>query len=232
MTTYQFTSIYNRPGAQVIKDYLRWLERKCHDCFCPKRSFVLNSKSYSYFTRPYNRTWKNERGVEISIILDFLAQNKSKRILEFGNVLSHYFKISHDVVDKYEVCKDIFNLDVIDFHPKILYDAIFSISTLEHVGWDEIPQDPPKLIKAVDKLISLLLPSGQLILTVPIGYNTYLDNWLKNKSFPWESILFLKRTSAENDWVQVEDDSIWNVQYNQPYICANGIAVCYYKKTR
>lgn len=229
MSSYQYASIYKRPWSQVLKDYLRWFERKFYEAVHPDRYFVLDKKSYTYFSRPYNRTWKNERGVEISIIMDFLNKIKNKRVLEFGNVLRHYFNLEHDVVDKYEVNKGILNVDIIDYQPKDLYDAIFSISTLEHVGWDELPQDPPKLINAVNKLISLLLPSGQLILTVPIGYNTYLDNWLRNKSFPWSSIFFLKRISTENDWIQVEDDSIWNVRYNQPYICANGIAVCYYK---
>ncbi len=42
--------------------------------------------------------------------------------------------------------------DIVEFVPQDKYDLIISISTLEHVGWDEQPQKPGKLLQAIDHL--------------------------------------------------------------------------------
>jgi len=51
-------------------------------------------------------------------------------------VLSHYFAVKHDIVDKYEIAPSVVNEDLVNFKPGKKYDLIVSISTLEHVGWD------------------------------------------------------------------------------------------------
>ena len=52
-----------------------------------------------------------------------------------------YYKFEHDIVDKYEKKKGIINQDIVDYKPDKKYDLIISISTLEHVGWDETPRE-------------------------------------------------------------------------------------------
>jgi len=53
---------------------------------------------------------------------------------------------------------------------------IVSISTIEHVGWDETPRDPKKIPLALENLATkCLAPGGEIVVTLPIGYNTYLD---------------------------------------------------------
>ena len=86
----------------------------------------------------------NERSIEVPIVMEIVNQNKGKRILEIGNVLSNYYKVSHDIVDKYEKAPNVINQDVVDFKTNEKYDLIVSISTLEHVGWDEEPRDDKK----------------------------------------------------------------------------------------
>jgi len=95
---------------------------------------------------------ENERAVEIPIIWHIVRENKGKRILEAGNVLSHYFRVDHDIVDKYERAEDVINEDVVNFQPSKKYDLIVSISTLGHVGWDENPKEPSKILKAIEHL--------------------------------------------------------------------------------
>ena len=57
---------------------------------------------------------------------------------------------------------------------------IVSISTMEHVGWDETPRDPKKIPLALENLTTrCLAPGGEIVVTLPIGYNTYLDKLLK-----------------------------------------------------
>src|SRR6202034_3735504 len=108
--------------------------------------------TYYYFYHRYNYTWKNERTIEIPIIWDIIRKNPNKEILEVGNVLSHYYQVHHTILDKYEKGDNVINEDVIDFNPKKKYDLIVSISTLEHVGWDEEPRQPLKILTAVTNL--------------------------------------------------------------------------------
>ena len=58
----------------------------------------------------------------------------------------------------------VINEDIVDFSPSKNYDLIVSISTMEHVGWDEYPNDPPKILKGLRNLTRLLSPRGSLLL--------------------------------------------------------------------
>src|SRR4029079_3650023 len=121
--------------------------------------------------------------VEIPIIWDIvrLSRERHERILEVGNVLSHRFATYHDVLDKYERIPGIINEDVISYKPENPYDLIVSISTMEHVGWDESPKEPSKILKGLENLINMLSDKGKIIMTVPLGYNSFLDNLLKRE---------------------------------------------------
>ena len=78
---------------------------------------------------------------------DFLEHHSSGKVLEVGNVLSWYGPVHHDVLDKYEVTSGVINQDVVDFVPRHQYNVIVAISTIEHVGWDETPRDPTKVLR-------------------------------------------------------------------------------------
>jgi len=151
----------------------------------PPGTFTLQGQTYRYFYHPYNTTWKNERAVEIPIILEKIQfyHYQGGRILEVGNVLSHYVHFQHDIVDKYDKTTGVINQDVVDFQPlseNDKYDLIVSISTIEHVGWDETPRDPKKIPLALENLATkCLAPGGEIVVTLPIGYNAYLDKLLK-----------------------------------------------------
>lgn len=171
------------------------------------KSFAFDGRSYPYLYHFCNKTWKNERGVEIPIFQEILLRQQTARILEVGNVLSHYFPIHHDVVDKYEVAPSVINKDIAEFAPAERYDLILSISTLEHVGWDEVPREPPKMLRAIDYLRNrCLAPGGQIVASLPVGYNEFLDGLLRDDKSPFTTQHFLKRISKRNYWVE----SDWN----------------------
>ncbi len=133
-----------------------------------------------------------------------------------GNVLSHYFPINHDVVDKYEVSPGVINQDIVEFVPQTPYDLIVSISTLEHVGWDEQPQEPIKLLQAIEHLRSkCLAPSGRFVASLPIGYNRYFDNLLNEGQSPFTSQQFLKRISKQNYWIESNWEQCRDVPYGR-----------------
>ncbi|CEA14315.1 hypothetical protein [Methanobacterium formicicum] len=166
-----------------------------------------------------------------------MGSSDSKRILEVGNVISHYFPVNHDIVDKYEKNKGVINCDISEIPSSEKYDLIVSISTLEHVGWDEhvfdnnvqgdiSSLDDTKIPKAIRKLESLLNNRGKIIVTLPIGYNGILDKLLKDKKLPFSEVYYLKRISKDNQWRQVSREDIDNLNYDFiPYYRANGLVI-------
>jgi hypothetical protein len=40
------------------------------------------------------------------------SKERGSDFLEVGNVLNHYFKLNHDVIDKYEKGKNVKNIDI------------------------------------------------------------------------------------------------------------------------
>jgi len=156
---------------------------------------------------------------------------KGRNILEVGNVLSHYFPVNHDIVDKHEKANGVINQDVIDFHPSKKYDLIISISTLEHVGWDEnlrdhkILHDPMKILHAIENLKRLLAPKGKMIITLPLGYNPELDKLLRNGKIQFTRRFCLKRISEDNKWIEVYWKDVQNARYNNPFHAANGLVI-------
>lgn len=139
--------------------------------------FSWSGFSFEYADYAYNTTRLNERAVELPIARQFLA-GQVGRLLEVGNVLSHYYPElpQRAVVDRYEEAKGVSNIDV--FGIDRTWDRIVSISTVEHVRWDEEPRVPGGSVDAVKHLRSLLAPAGRMLLTVPMGWNGPLDEWL------------------------------------------------------
>ena len=142
-----------------------------------------------------------------------------------GNVLSHYFPVYHDVLDKYEKGEGIINEDVVDFKPSTKYDLMVSISTLEHVGWDERPRDPLKVLRAIENLVNCLAPGGKLVATFPLAYNTELDKLLKDGNLQFTTQHYLRRVSRDNRWEEAEWEHVRDAQYGYPYPRANALVV-------
>lgn len=128
------------------------------------------------FDHPYNTTIRNERAVEVPIALAFIAQQSGPG-MELGNVLNHYgCEISRRVVDRYEKAAGVSNFDVFDILGQ--FPWIVSVSTIEHVGWDDGESDPLAAPLAIAHLRSLLAEDGRMLLTVPLGYHPPLDDHL------------------------------------------------------
>ncbi|HOV33266.1 MAG TPA: methyltransferase domain-containing protein [Candidatus Hydrogenedens sp.] len=142
-----------------------------------------------------------------------------------GNVLSHYFHIEHDVVDKYEKAEGVINEDVVNFRSSKKYDLIVSIYTLEHVGWDENPREPEKIFKAIENLETLLSPGGKIVITLPIGWNQELDRFLREGKLKFDKQYCFKRISKDNEWVETNLKDICELKYGKPFYNANGLVI-------
>ena len=190
------------------------------------KSFYFCNNEYHYFIHPHNTTWRNERAVEIPIILGYLKSDKlqNKRVLEIGNVLSHYVATKHDILDKYEVQSGVINQDIVDFNPILKYDLILSISTLEHVGFDELPRDPNKIIYALNNIQNLLSQGGQAIITLPMGYNEKMDKMIAENKIQFNEKHVLKRISFIR-WIEIGWDEINEIKYSKPFPNANALII-------
>ena len=188
--------------------------------------FKFQGKNYEYLYNEHNVTWTNERAVEIPIVFEILNQYKGKNILEVGNVLSWYFPVNHDVLDKYEKAAGVINKDIVDFKPSRKYDLIMSISTLEHIGWTKPEkQEPMKTLKAIKKMEGMLAPGGRMVITFPLGENPHLDNLFKRGKITFTRTYYMKRISKDNEWIEVDWKQICNARYNTPYDFANGLVI-------
>lgn len=130
----------------------------------------------------YPPDYVNERSWEYSFTLRSLVEDRCKRILDVGvgvnafpSVLRHagYDVTAIDLKGSYwkrflnthiHVVTDDIRRPTISTGP---YDAILAISTLEHI---------PEADSAVDGMVSLLAPTGTLILTFPYSSLEYSAN--------------------------------------------------------
>jgi len=216
-----------RLGGRSVRDlvfpaYVRlypWL-------FC-MWSFEYEGRRYGYKFHPYGATIRGERIVEVPIALEELKANAGRRILEVGNVLSHYVPCDHVVVDKYEQSDRCLNVDIMDFYPPHRFDYILSISTVEHIGWNEHEQEPDKAVRALLHMKSLLAPGGRMLVTVPWGENPALDRHLRSAECMFDELRYMKRVSSRNTWVQADAGVLEQACYGRPYPFANALVLGY-----
>lgn len=227
---------YHRPGEEALRGglphklraarmILGWrLEHLWLRAFARPEPFTFRGERLTPFWHPYTVTWKNERAIEIPIARSLLDRARGGRVLEVGNVLSHYFPVAHEVVDKYETAPGVIREDIVDFRPGRPFDLILCISTLEHVGWDERPRDPGKLLRAAEHLRGLLAPGGALAVTLPLGYNPRLDALLDEGGLPFTERHHYLRTSPRG-WREEAWEEVRGARYGAPYPSANGLVV-------
>jgi len=188
-------------------------------------SFTFRGKSYRYFWHRYNATWRNERAVEIPIARGFEESVPAAKVLEIGNVLSHYGPVAHEVVDKYEKAEGVRNEDACSFKSDKKYELILSLSTLEHVGWDEEPKDKAKVLTAFKNLQNLLSPTGRMVVTIPLGYNPFLDQMISEGEIQFSERVYLKRKPHRNEWREAGADEVRHPHYDRVAYVAHELLV-------
>lgn len=176
---------------------------------------------------PYGATLASERIVEVPIALEALRAHAGMRILEVGNVLGHYVERSHTVLDKYEKSDGCINEDILDYHQPQGFDFVVSVSTVEHIGWNDYEREPEKAVLALEHMKRLLAPGGSMLVTIPLGYNQFLDRYLQSDRCIFRKMSFLRRSSLRNQWVQVPAEVAFTAKYGSPYPFANGLAIGY-----
>ena len=193
-------------------------------------TFLFQNKQYPYLYSQKNFAWTTERIVEVPLVLPFLdsSYRTHARILEVGDVVRQYSPYKeHDILDKYEYRKGLINLDVEDFKPDHQYDLIVSVSTMEHVGFnDPDPYDAEKIPRSFRLFHEKwLAPGGIAVITMPIGFNPEVDKRLRAHSFPFAKTYFMKRVSADNRWEEATEGEALSMKYNEPFNNANAVVI-------
>lgn len=195
------------------------------------RWFTFQGVQHGYFRQALNFSWRNERNVEIPIVLPYLrrAYNANARVLEVGDTIRQYSEFkTHDILDKYEYREGVMNIDIIDFKPKEQYDLIVSVSTIEHIGWD-LPdeRDPEKIPEALGLIRKWLAPKGIAVITVPVGCNKDLDKRMRENmdSLHFSQVYYLTRFSKDNQWRETTREEALSKVYGMPFDAANAIVV-------
>ena len=190
------------------------------------RTFSYEGQAVPEFHHRYHYTWMNERAVELALARQVVDGVEASDLLEVGNVLAHYLRDGHTVVDLYERAPGVINADVVDTGLERRFPLIVSISTLEHVGFDEDVADPEKPARAIEHLRGLLAPGGRLWATIPVGYNASMDERIREGALGFDRVRALRRSSPRQGWRQVDVDQVWSAEYDRLLFSATGLLVC------
>jgi SAM-dependent methyltransferase len=194
--------------------------------FLKAKQFQFCGRTYACHYARYNMTWAGERMVEIPIGLGILEQHRGHRVLEVGNVLHHYARTTHTVVDKFERGEGIINTDILDYRPEEKFGLILSISTFEHIGFDDesTGSSGEKIREAVEHCRSLLAPGGRFVMTVPTGYNPELDQLMREGTLGPCKVNGLIRV-GRRDWVEGSMEQALRHPYRSRYPYANAVLI-------
>lgn len=147
---------------------------------------------------------KGERAVEIPFALHFYRKYPHSRLLEVGNVLAFYVRISpKETVDKYDASRYVSTVDILEWDPSPRYDMVVSISTVEHIGWDEAERDASKSVIAIHRMRAMLIPDGKMLVTVPLNYNPAVDDYVRAAHGADCNVTIVARKPQTQRWVQV-----------------------------
>lgn len=217
---------------QYVRGGVAWL---CTRFNAGQRQFTVDGNTYTYFDHSYNFTPFNERRVEVPIAHHLLQScTDHESVLEVGNVLSHYYPVQHEVVDKYERSSysRLMRSDAETFSSGKQYELIISLSTLEHVGWDERPRDDTKLARTISHLRGLLKPdTGLFFFSAPLGYNPVLDRLLMNNEIGFDKVCYMRRDSWANTWHEARSADVCGAKFCRPYPFANVLALAWLKRS-
>ncbi len=205
------------PLRKIISPFIR--------PFLTPRHFKYCGGLLSCYFANYNVTWSNERCVEVSLGRWYLEQIDGP-VLEIGNVLGHYGMNGHTVVDKFETGENVINEDVIEWQTDRRFSLILSISTFEHIGFDDDAdgRSAEKILIAIAACRALLQPHGRLVITVPLGYNPYLDQLIEKNALGQDRASFMLRSSAR-EWSEVARHQAVGTPFGRPWPYANALMV-------
>jgi hypothetical protein len=191
----------------------------------PKRTFPFKGRQLPLFYHRYNITWANERMVELPIARHYLSA-AGPDVLEIGNVTSHYQTITHPVLDKFEKAPGVINEDILAYETSRRFDLILSISTFEHIGFDDDDKDPSgaRIAGAIERTRRFLKPGGRLVVTAAPGYNPAFERNFADGRLRPDALVCLKRRQRFT-WEECSIVEAARTPYHRPFPFGNAVVV-------
>lgn len=193
------------------------------------KTFVFQGHQYPYFSSGSDRT------MEVPIAMEAVRRHSAKgnKILEVGRVLPRYYKFKETVVDKFE---GPIKEDILAWKPPHDFNLIISISTVEHIWWDElkqykkfggtIPRTPGAATKAIHRMYTFLARGGEMLCTWPMAHNPPLDADLFAGKFPGAQVEYMRRTSGKtNQWTMSNEAEARVAKMWRPFPAGNVTAI-------
>jgi len=197
--------VYKNQGpSKVIKYFFEYLYHNLE----LRHNIVYRDKKYKVYRNWKNKMspWRGEREAELPVFEDIIKSYQGKKILEVGNVMNNYYpSFGQTVVDKYEIAPGVINEDAVTFKGQNKYDLIISISTLEHIGWEESNGKLENVMKAIKNLRSQLTDDGVLIFSFDWTANYYLRNQITNDKLKFDYCSFLVKQKVGSDYYYSEE---------------------------
>lgn len=162
-------------------------------------TFKINQVELRYAREFFNESYQNERSIEVALGRYFLS--RFDNVLEVGCVLPYYGNDQHEI------------FDLADEHPKskkinaLDYDYtgrnVLSISTIEHMMTKEYNNGSDH--DAITFLTKVLTSAKNFCITGAIGYNSFLDDYMK--THPEVPRFIMRRINWKNEWVKHENSN-------------------------
>lgn len=225
IASYNFIICINdNEERKKVEKSLRWKDCKVLNAIFADVFFYFDGNKYELYEHAYNCGYlearMTERSVELALAKRYLDNFEGGDVVEIGAVTPYYFANDKiiDIVDptdehnRVTIRKSLFECD---FREK----NILSISTVEHVGLQEYGMDEKKNV--IDALQKILTEAKSCFITVPLGYNALLDNWIRqNRNNPMIKIM---KREKDNHWIEIDSLVYEDIEYGP--LWANGLAI-------
>jgi hypothetical protein len=168
-------------------------------------TFQFAGEVFKLFVSNHNCGWPparmTERAVELPLADCWLETVDATRVIEIGAVTPYYWpRRVPCVVDPYDR-HPLVTMKASLFDVDLSAGSVLSVSTFEHIGIGDygLPVDSTLAEKAFRKVFK---ESQSFLITVPVGYNETLDDFLFQSDRSKDDIVvrYLARSALGNDW--------------------------------
>lgn len=157
-----------------------------------------------------------ERTIEVPIGIKWI--NGKSNLIEIGAVLPYFCKTSHDVIDpsdgRANIKKYLHEIDIVGKN-------VLSISTIEHIGLEEYGNTYSNSNGAAESIQRILKESSSCLISVPIGYNLKMDQWIKDNQEQLNIFTYRKMSHSPVLWKYNNQIIDLNAEYGKPFQYAN-----------
>ena len=183
--------------------------------------FTRRGKEYACFYHAFNCGWPpytSERSVELALANAWLEDFRPDEVIEIGAVTPYYWP--HRVTS----VVDPFDEHTLVSHRQSLFELtldrpVLSISTFEHIGKGDYGSTEPDESSTL-AFQKVFTESPAFLITVPVGYNLRVDDWLFGSELPEDVTRDFIVRDGESRWRLARDNADARRPYGDPIVQA------------